>query len=350
MKSMLLRHVSIIEADSAPLEYCELPTPEITEHQVLIEVRACGVCHTELDEIEGRTVPPRLPIILGHQAIGEVIQIGSAVKTWEAGDRVGVAWIGGACGLCEYCQSGRENLCAEFQATGRDLNGGYAEYMAADERFVCSVPESLSDLHAAPLLCAGAIGYRSLRLAELQNGQRLGLTGFGASAHLVLQLVTKVRPDTAVYVFARDQSARELALSMGAAWAGDISDTPPQKLHAVIDTTPAWKPIVEALRHLMPGGKMIVNAIGKESADKSALLELDYQQQLWLEKELKTVANVTRADVQELMDIAASIRLEPKIESYPLRAANQALIDLKFRPFSGAKVLDIAQSSSQESN
>jgi propanol-preferring alcohol dehydrogenase len=286
--------------------------------------------------------PARLPVILGHQVVGSVIGTGVMVRQWQPGDRVGAAWIFSACGDCEYCLTGRENLCPQFQATGRDRDGGYAEYMKAPAAFVFGIPKIFSDRQAAPLLCAGAIGYRSLRLTKLESGQALGLTGFGASAHLVLKMALHRFPESKVFVFARSERERAFALELGAAWAGDTAERAPVPLDAIIDTTPAWTPIVEALANLAPGGRLVVNAIRKEETDKAALARLEYPSHLWLEKEIKSVANVTRRDVQDFLDLAATMGLEPQIQEYPLSAANSALVDLKTRPVAGAKVLVVA--------
>jgi len=302
-------------------------------------VSVCGVCHTELDEIEGRTPPPSYPLIPGHQVVGIVEKAGPGARRFKLGERVGVAWIFSACGKCAYCLSGQENLCPEFHATGRDAHGGYAEYMTVPEAFAYPIPELYSDAEAAPLLCAGAIGYRSLRLSNLQDGQSLGLSGFGASAHIVLQLARYQYPQSKVYVFSRSQPERLFAQELGAAWAGDITDTPPVKLDSIIDTTPVWKPIVEALRTLAPGGRLVINAIRKEELDKASLTEIDYPSQLWLEKEIKSIANITRRDVTEFLQIAAQIPLRPEIQEYPLEQANLALLEMKNRKIRGAKVL-----------
>jgi alcohol dehydrogenase, propanol-preferring len=342
MKAMVLERLGTVEIGSAPLRWTEMPQPVAGEGEVLIQVQACGVCHTELDEIEGRTPPPVLPIILGHQVVGTVAQVGAGVRGLAIGDRVGVAWIFSACGHCHYCQSGYENLCAEFRATGRDANGAYAEYMTAPAAYVVNIPDEFKDVEAAPLLCAGAIGYRSLRLTNLKNGQRLGLTGFGASAHLVLKMVRHRFPATEVFVFARSEQERAFAADLGAVWTGEPTATAPHRLDAIIDTTPAWTPILGALDNLAPGGRLVVNAIRKEEADKSVLAQLDYPRHLWMEKEIKSVANVTRADVQEFLDLAAELELRPHVQTYPLSAANQALIDLKTRAVTGAKVLVVA--------
>jgi propanol-preferring alcohol dehydrogenase len=246
------------------------------------------------------------------------------------------------CGHCESCRRGEENLCAQFLATGRDAHGGYAERMAVPEAFAHPIPDAFGDAEAAPLLCAGAVGYRSLRLTGLENGQVLGLTGFGASGHLVLQLVRHRFPNTPVYVFARSEAEREFALHLGASWAGDTREVPPEEPHAIIDTTPAWTPVVAALENLRPGGRLVINAIRKEDRDKEALLGLDYARHLWLEKEVKSVANVARVDVREFLRLAAEVPLRPEVEEYPLEEANRALIELKARTIRGAKVLRIA--------
>ncbi|MDX9821802.1 MAG: zinc-dependent alcohol dehydrogenase family protein [Syntrophales bacterium] len=342
MKAMVLRKTSDLRRESEPLEMCDLPVPEPAAGEILIRVSACGVCHTELDEIEGRTAPPVLPVIPGHQVVGTVHALGSAASLYGIGSRVGVGWVFSACGSCPYCRSGRENLCRDFQATGRDRNGGYAEYIVVPEAFAYPIPPLFSDAEAAPLLCAGAIGYRSLRLANLDDGQPLGLTGFGASAHLVLMMVRHLYPRTKIFVFARREEERRFALDLGAAWAGDTGETAPEKLQAVIDTTPAWKPVVEALRNLQSGGRLVINAIRKEKGDQGELLRLDYPAHLWMEKEMSSVANVTRRDIAEFLELAGAIPIRPQVEEYPLDQANRALIDLKIGRIRGAKVLRMA--------
>jgi propanol-preferring alcohol dehydrogenase len=342
MKAMILNKICDLMKDRKPLELVDLPIPKPKENEILIKVSRCGVCHTELDEIEGRTPPPKFPIILGHEVVGYVEEKGNRVNKFEIGDRVGVAWIFSACGECEYCKSGRENLCPNFKATGRDANGGYAEYMTVSEDFAYRIPEIFSDSEAAPLLCAGAIGYRSLRLTGLQNGQNLGLTGFGGSAHLVLKMVKYKFPNSMIYVFARNEKEREFALELGAEWAGDTTEESPQKLDAIIDTTPVWKPILEALKNLKPGGRLVINAIRKEEIDKEYLLKLDYPSHLWLEKEIKSVANVERRDVIEFLELAAKIPIKPEFQEYKLEEANKALLELKESKIRGAKVLRIS--------
>lgn len=339
MKAMILSRLASLRENPEPLEPAELPVPTPGPGEVLVKVRVCGVCHTELDEIEGRTPPPKLPVVPGHQAVGEVVELGGGCSRLKTGDRVGVAWIYAACGRCEYCCSGQENLCAQFRATGRDANGGYAEYMVAPEAFAHPIPAVFKDAEAAPLLCAGAIGYRSLRLADMRDGHSLGLTGFGGSGHLVLKMARFQYPASKVFVFARSPAERAFALELGAAWAGDTADSPPEKLDAIIDTTPAWKPVVEALKALKPGGRLVINAIRKEDVDKEYLLRLDYPECLWMEKEVKSVANVTRQDVREFLELAAKIPIKPEYREYPLEAANVALYELKAQHVRGAKVL-----------
>jgi propanol-preferring alcohol dehydrogenase len=339
LKSMLLERVSRLEENLEPLRFTEINDPLPAENEILVRVSVCGVCHTELDEIEGRTVPPRFPIVLGHQVIGTVAALGKNAGRFKLGDRVGIAWIYSACGICKFCISGNENLCAAFQATGRDVNGGYAELMTVHQDFAYSLPDVFTDEEAAPLLCAGAIGYRSLRLSGIADGQNLGLTGFGASAHLVLKMVRHLYPNVKVFVFARSEKEREFAKELGAVWSGESKETPPLKLDAIIDTTPAWIPIVEALKNLEPGGRLVINAIRKEGEDKEALLGLNYPDHLWLEKEIKTVANVARSDVSGFLQLAADMWIKPEVEEYTLREANKALIELKAAKIRGAKVL-----------
>jgi propanol-preferring alcohol dehydrogenase len=339
MKAMQLSALAEVGEHSQPLQLVEREPPEPQRGEILLRVRACGVCHTELDEIEGRTPPQQLPVIPGHQVVAEIVACGPASSLHQPGERVGVGWIGGVCGDCSYCQSGLENLCPQFRATGRDINGGYADFMTIDETMAHKIPPSISDLHAAPLLCAGAIGYRSLALSGLENGQVLGLTGFGGSAHLVLKMVRYQYPRSPIFVFARSPQEREFAMELGASWAGDTGDSPPAQMQAVIDTTPAWRPIVAAMEHLVPGGRLVINAIRKQDTDKDALAELDYARHLWMEKEIKSVANVSRADISDFLALAAAIDIRPEVETYPLEAANRALVELKHQRVRGSKVL-----------
>ncbi len=335
MKAMLLESLADVRANHTPLSLLSLPKPILNDGEVLLRVTRCGVCHTELDEIEGRTPPPHLPVVLGHQVVG-VIEDGE-----KKGQRVGVAWIASACGTCPHCLAGNENLCAEFKATGRDINGGYAEYMAVRADFVHPIPDSISDSEAAPLLCAGAVGYRALKLCNFQDGQSLGLMGFGGSNHLVLKTARHKYPKLQIFVFSRNAQEREFALSLGAAWAGAIDQNPPIRLDAIIDTTPAWGPVSAALKVLSPGGRLVINAIRKEEVDKEVLLQLDYPSQLWMEKEIKSVANVTRVDVREFLSLAAEVNIKPEFQEYELKDANRALVEMKQGKIRGAKVLRI---------
>jgi propanol-preferring alcohol dehydrogenase len=341
MKAMVLNKIHNLKKTGKPLELTELSDPDPGENEIAVKVSACGVCHTELDEIEGRTPPPRFPIVLGHQIIGRVEKRGNRAKRFNIGDRVGIAWIHSACGKCRFCLEGNENLCAQFEATGRDANGGYAQYHLVREDFAYAIPEIFSDAEAAPLLCAGAVGYRSLRLTRIENGQNLGLVGFGASAHLVIQMARHRYPSSRIFVFARSERERNFARELGAFWTGETEDESPEKLNCAIDTTPVWSPIIGALKNLERGGRLVINAIRKEEVDKEYLVKLDYPKHLWLEKEIKSVANVTRKDVEEFLPLAAEIPLRPEIQEFALAEANRALVELKERRIRGAKVLVI---------
>jgi propanol-preferring alcohol dehydrogenase len=343
MKAMILKQICDLKENHTPLELVDLPKPEPKDNYILVKVSACGVCHTELDEIEGRTPPTTFPMVLGHQVVGKVEQLGDNSTKFNIGDRVGVAWIYSACGHCQFCREGNENLCDYFKATGRDAFGGYAEYMTVPEDFAYPIPETFSDSQAAPLLCAGAIGYRSLRLANLRDGQNLGLTGFGASAHLVITMAKHRYPNSNIFVFARSEKEREFAKELGAAWAGETEEVSPDKLDAIIDTTPVWKPIVEALKNLNHEGRLVINAIRKENVDQDYLLKLDYPTHLWMEKEIKSVANVARQDVTECLKLAAEIPIKPEVQEFDLQDANKALMELKEGKIRGAKVLKIGE-------
>ena len=335
---MLLKRVVSLQDNPEPLTPEDIPIPEPAPDEVLIQVSACGVCHTELDEIEGRTPPSVLPMIPGHEVVGRVTEKGDRVTRLEVGDRVGVGWI--------FKSTGREdeNISDDFVATGRDANGGYAEYMTAHERYAYRIPDCFTDYEAAPLLCAGGVGYRALKLTNIRNGDVLGLTGFGGSGHLVLQLARHLYPKSPVYVFARSSEERKFAVELGAAWAGDTSDKPPEPPQAIIDTTPVWRPVLAALKCLRPGGRLVINAIRKESTDSSLMAEIDYAEHLWQEKELKTVANVTSHDIKAFLGIAAVAGIRPEVQVYPLEEANRALCELNSGHVRGAKVLAIGQS------
>lgn len=336
---MVLKSITDIQQNTKPLELIDIPKPKPLGDEVLIRVLACGVCHTELDEIEGRTSPAFFPIIPGHQVVGMVESTGPDVVNLKQGERVGVAWIFSSCGKCSFCLEGNENLCSEFKATGRDVNGGYAEFMTVSEKFTYSIPLIYTNAQAAPLLCAGAVGYRSLMLSGLKDGQSIGLTGFGASAHLVLQMVRYRHPESRIFVFARSENERSFAMELGASWTGDSSDNLPEKMDCIIDTTPVWKTVIEALKNLKPGGRLVINAIRKEESDKTQLLNLSFPEHLWMEKEIKSVANVTRSDVKDFLKLAASVPIIPEIQEFSLDQANIALSEMKSKAIKGAKVL-----------
>ena len=335
MRAMELRETGSIDANPEALHLAERSIPEPGEGELLVAVSVCGVCHTELDEIEGRTPPPRLPVIPGHEIVGTVAATGPGCRRYSGGERVGIGWIHSSDGDTD------ENLSDAFRATGRDVDGGYAEYVVVPEGYTYPIPEVFSDAEAAPLLCAGGVGYRSLMLAELEDGDVLGLTGFGGSGHLVLQLAKHLYPSSPVYVFARSEKERAFALELGADWAGDTADAPPIAPHAIIDTTPAWKPVLAALECLRPGGRLVINAIRKETGDRELMATIRYEDHLWMEKELKSVANVTHHDLEAFLPIAAEIPLRVEVELYALEDANEALAALRSGHIRGAKVLQI---------
>lgn len=346
MRAMSLRRPAPVTGGPGPLGLDDVPEPVPGDDELLIQISVCGVCRTDLDIVEGRIVPPSYPVIPGHQIVGRVARAGPNARGFREGDRVGVAWIHWADGVCRWCRSGQENLCPNFQATGRDHAGGYAEYSTVSSAFAFPLPRELDDTLVAPLLCAGAIGWRSLRLTELHDGDPLGLAGFGASGHLVLQLARHRFPHSPIYVFARNANERAFASELHANWTGNFGQVPPERMGAVIDTTPAWKPIIDSLPHLLPGGRLVINAIRKLSDDQNQLLRLDYAKDLWMERDIKSAANVTRADVRETLDAAVAIGLRPTVEELPLDEANAALRKLRSaEAIRGATVLRIRQSA-----
>ena len=332
MKAQILKEISPVE--SRPLELIDLPIPQPTSGEILVKISACGVCHTELDEIEGR-VQPKLPIILGHEIVGKVETLGSGVAKFKIGDRVGVAWIHSACGKCHFCQEGNENLCCEFEGTGCQANGGYAEYTTVSEDFAYLIPDRFTDSQAAPLLCAGAIGFRGLRLSGIKPGQTLGLFGFGASAHIVIQVAKYW--GCQVYVFTRSEEHRNLDKELGAAWTGRAEDDPPQRVKCAIDFTPVGETVPNALRVLEKGGRLVIAVIRK----RSPIPPLDYAQLLWDEKEIKSVANIARKDAQDFLPLAAEIPIIPEVQEFKLEEANEALVLLKQGRIQGAAVLRV---------
>ncbi|KUO40004.1 MAG: alcohol dehydrogenase [Candidatus Hadarchaeum yellowstonense] len=339
MKAVVIPRIAPIE--EKPLELVDLPDPIPGEKEVLVKVSACGICHTELDEIEGRVPPTKFPVVPGHEIVGRVEKLGPGASRFKVGDRVGIAWINWACGRCHFCLKGEENLCEEARWTGKDADGGYAQYTVISEDFAYPIPAAFTDLEAAPLLCAGVIGYRALKLSGMKDGRVLGLYGFGASAHIVIQVVKHLYPRARVFVFTRPNQLQhqELARRLGADWVGATGETPPARLDCAIDFTPVGEPVREALRNLQKGGRVVINAIRKTTP----IPELNYAEHLWWEKELKSVANVARRDAQEFLPLAAEIPIKPKIQKFRMEEANEALILLKQGRISGAGVLCIAE-------
>lgn len=340
MQAMVLH--SPRPAEENPLSLQEVPSPVPGPGQVRLRVQVCGVCHTDLHTVEGELPLRRLPLIPGHQVVGTIDQIGPAASSpardspsggrpWRIGDRVGVPWLHQTCGECEHCRRGQENLCERALFTGLDVDGGYAEYMVAPADFVVPIPDVFSDTEAAPLLCAGIIGYRSLRLAEVQPGETLALFGFGASAHLAIQVARYW--GCRVYVFTRSREHQQLARALGAAWAGAAGEKAPSPADRAITFAPAGDLIPVALAALRRGGTLAVNAVHLDR-----MPAFDYGLLYW-ERTLRSVANSTRRDATEFMDIAARIPIRVTTQAYPLEEANRALYDLKRRAITGAAVL-----------
>jgi propanol-preferring alcohol dehydrogenase len=333
MKAMVLSDPTPIQ--ESPLALSELPEPDPGPGQIRIRVRVCGVCHTDLHTVEGELTLPKLPVVPGHQIVGAVDALGQGVTRFQIGDRVGVPWLHQACGECAYCRRGQENLCEMAQFTGLHVDGGYAEYMLAPADFAYPIPDVFSDAEASPLLCAGIIGYRSLRLSETQSGQRLGLYGFGASAHIAIQIARHW--DCEVYVFTRTESHRQLARELGAVWVGDARDDPGVPMQGSITFAPAGWIVPEALRVLDKGGTLAINAI-----HMSPIPELPYHL-IYHERILRSVANSTRQDAQDLLKVAAEIPIRTEVHSFALEEANQALVALKASQIDGAAALQISQ-------
>jgi propanol-preferring alcohol dehydrogenase len=313
-----------------PLRIEQIPNPSISAGQVLLRVRACGVCRTDLHIVEGELPPLGRKLIPGHQIVGEVID--GATTDVPSGTRVGVSWIGGIDGTCWYCRHGLENLCDAASFTGYSVNGGYAEYTVARSDFVFPLPPTLDDLHAAPLLCAGIIGFRSLRVAGVERGERVGLFGFGASAHLAIAVLRSWQCE--VYVSTRGASHRQLAESLGATWVGKESDKPPVPLDRAVTFAPSGDVVVAALSSLRKGGVVAINAIHLDR-----IPEFDYDRLLWGERQLRSVANMTRSDARDFLQIAADIKLRPKVTVFPLDQANEALLAVKSDAIDGAAII-----------
>jgi alcohol dehydrogenase, propanol-preferring len=318
------------EIAKRPLRIQDVAAPELIPGHVLLRVRACGVCRTDLHIVEGELPVRRAALIPGHQIVGEII--GGGAPDLPEGMRVGVSWIGGIDGTCWYCRQGFENLCDTPTFTGYTVNGGYAECALARADFVFPLPEPLDDLHAAPLLCAGIIGFRSLQVAGVQHGDRVGLFGFGASAHLVIEVLKSWNCKT--YVSTRGESHRKLAASLGAKWVGREHDKPPVELDRAITFAPAGDVVIAALSSLRKGGVVAINAIHLDR-----MPEFDYDRLLWGERQIRSVANMTRADAREFLRIAAEIRLDPRVTVFPLDQANEALLAVKNDAIDGAAVI-----------
>jgi len=332
VKALILPHPASVE--TGPLRMIDRPRPEARSGDVLIRVETCGVCHTDLHIVEGELPPRRAGIVPGHQVVGRVVSRGPEVTSPTVGARVGVAWLHRACGRCPSCLRGLENLCPEAAFTGYDVDGGFAEYIVARAEFVYPLPDVFSSVEAAPLLCAGIIGYRALRIAQVAAGDRVGVFGFGASAHLALQVARHWGCD--VYVFTRGEAHRNLAAELGAAWVGGLEETPPGAVDAGVVFAPSGRVVVEALRHVRPGGTLAVNAVHLDG-----IPAFDYAR-LYGERGLRSVTNSTRADGQALLALAAAIPLRPRVEAWPLEEANHVLGRLRRGEVTGAAVLQIA--------
>ncbi|MDK2865413.1 MAG: alcohol dehydrogenase, propanol-preferring [Thermotogota bacterium] len=329
MKAMVLHAPGPVE--SRPLSFEEIPIPSLDDDEVLIKIHACGVCHTDLHTVEGEIALPKLPVIPGHQIVGTIVKKGKKVNKRSVGQRVGVTWLNSSCGKCEYCKNGLENLCDNIRFTGLHANGGYAEYTAVKEDYTFLIPEGFGDLEAAPLLCAGIIGYRSLRLSQIKPGQRLGLYGFGASAHIAIQIAKYWKCE--VYVFTRSEEHKKHALQLGARWVGNAQDEPPKKLDSAVIFAPAGWIVPYALKALKKGGTLAINAI-----HMSPIPQMEYRT-IYYEKTLRSVANLTRQDAEEFLDLVPRIPVKTDFEAFPLDAANDALLKLKKSLINGAAVL-----------
>lgn len=330
MKAMVLHTVG------EPLESKEVPTPEPSDRQLLLKVQTCGICRTDLHIVDGELEDPNLPLILGHQIVGTVEQVGSSVTDFEVGDKVGVPWLGYTCGECEFCCSGRENLCDNARFTGYNINGGFAEYTVADAHFCFPIPEKYPALQAAPLLCAGLIGYRSLR--KTGDARKLGFYGFGSAAHIITQVALHQEKEVFAFTKPGDLNGQEFARSVGAQWAGGSETLPPEKLDAAIIFAPVGPLVPQALKAVKKGGQVVCAGI-----HMSDIPSFPYRD-LWEERTIESVANLTRKDGVEFMEIAPTVPVESNVTTYSLEQANQALNDLRDGNFEGSAVLEVASS------
>lgn len=335
MKAMGFRKTAPVE--ESPLETVELPEPILTSREVKVKVHTCGVCLTDRHQVEGDLPQKYTPTIPGHQIVGKVVEKGRAVTRFREGDRVGISWLYSACGKCPFCLTGNENLCYQAKFTGWDTHGGYSEYIIVNQDFAYHLPKIFSDSQAAPLLCAGVIGYRSLRLSGAKPGQTLGLFGFGASAQIVTHVAKYL--GCRVYVFTRGGEHRRIAESLGADWTGLPQDPAPSKLDSAITFAPAEDTVLCALEALERGGRLIINAISMQPRREK---EFNYGKQLWWEKEVKSVANVTRRDAEDFLALAAKVTILPEVQEFDLKKANQALLLHKQGRVKGSAVLRVA--------
>jgi len=321
--------------ESAPLHPRDIPIPTPGPGEIRVRVHCCGLCHTDLHTIEGELSIPKLPVVPGHQIVGTVDELGAGVKNFRGGERVGIPWLNWTDGTCRYCRAGQENLCEHARFTGLDVNGGYAEYTIVNEAFAYTLPEQFSDAHAAPLLCAGLIGYRSLRLSNVPKNGRLGLYGFGASAHIVIQVARHLGHE--VYVFTRSAKHRDFAKRLGAAWVGGAGEKAPYELDSAIIFAPAGPLVLDALRAIRKGGTVTLAGI-----TMSSIPPMDYSL-IYYEKVLRSVANLTRQDAREFLALAPQVPVKTEVEVFPLESANQALADLKHSRIEGAGVLQVSK-------
>lgn len=332
MKAMVLRKIDRIE--NSPLKLEDVPHPKISEDEILVKVSACGICHTDLHIIEGEIPARKIPLIPGHQITGYVKETGEKVKNFKKGERVGIPWLNFTCGICEYCKKDRENLCENALFTGYDVDGGYAEYVKIKEEFAYKIPSSFYDLlYVAPLLCAGAIGYRALKLSNIKEGENLGIFGFGASAHIVLQMANYMKCN--VYVFTRSPQHQELAEKLGAVWIGTAKENPNELLDACIVFAPAGELVIEALKKTKRGGTVIHAGI------YSTPIPEIYYNLIYFERSIKTVANLKREDVKEFLEVSSKISLKIEVQIFKLEEANTALSLLKGSKINGVGVLQV---------
>lgn len=327
-------HAMVLEKPGQALVESDVPTPRPAPDQVLVRVHACGVCRTDLHIVDQELPKPKLPLILGHEIVGQVVQTGQQVKRFKIGERVGVPWLGHTCGSCRYCTRGQENLCDSAQFTGYTIDGGFAEYTVADQRYCFPIPPRFGDTEAAPLLCAGLIGYRTYRMAG-DNLASMGIYGFGAAAHIVAQIA--VHQGVRVFAFTRpgDKEAQSFAKSLGAEWAGDSTEAPPEKLDACIIFAPLGSLVPRALGITAKGGSVVSGGI-----HMSDIPSFPYSL-LWEERVVRSVANLTRQDGEELLEVAAQVPVKTTVQLYPLNKANEALDHLRSGKLEGAAVLQI---------